>query len=160
MIRRIVIIVVLLLSSAPAGAEEKSPSAWPGLHLGNRTASGAAMYAGSLFWMPVGGMGILEGYLRSSATGPAQSSLSLQAARLYGLERFELSTLDCAIYGAGAATTMGMFLGAVGTTLGLFDEQTAWAIIGASVLAGATYGVTVNANDSDYRIRYRWDPDR
>ncbi|MCZ6767382.1 MAG: hypothetical protein O7D32_10680 [bacterium] len=160
MIKWVVIIVALLLSGMPAGAEEKRPSAWPGLHLGNRTASGAAMYTGSLFGMPMGDVGILEGYLQRSAAGSAQSSLSLQAGRLYGFERFELSTLDCAIYGAGAATTMGMFLGAVGTTLGLFDEQTAWAIIGASALAGATYGVTVNANDSDYRIRYRWDPDR
>ena len=156
MMRWVIIIVALVLSCRPAAAEEKSSTTWPGLQLGNRTASGAALYTGSLFRMPVGGT--VERYMLRSTTGSTPSTLSLNAARIYGFERFELSTLDCAIYGAGAATTLGMFFGAVGTTFGLFDEQTAWAIIGASALAGATYGVSVNANDSDYRIRYRWDP--
>lgn len=158
MIKRIVIIVALLLSGRVAGAGEKSPSTWPGLQLGNRTASGAAMDTGSLFGMSRGGTGTLEWYLLRSATGSEPSSLFLHAERLYGLESFELSPFDRAIYGAGAVTTISMFLGAVGTTFGLFDEQTAWAIIGVSALAGATYGVSMN--DSDHRIRYRWDPDR
>jgi len=95
-----------------------------------------------------------------SATGASPASISLSAERLYGYQRFELSTLDCAIYGAATTTTLAMIIGAMGTTFGLFDEQTAWAIIGASALAGGTYGATINANNSDYRIRYRWDLDR
>ncbi len=41
--------------------------------------------------------------------------------------------------GAGAATSMAMFLGAVGTTLGWFSENTSWAITGAMAAAGAIY---------------------
>jgi hypothetical protein len=41
--------------------------------------------------------------------------------------------------GAGAATSLGMFLGAVGTTLGWFSEDTSWAITGAMAAAGALY---------------------
>ncbi|HEX6791417.1 MAG TPA: hypothetical protein VF247_08925 [Candidatus Krumholzibacteria bacterium] len=46
---------------------------------------------------------------------------------------------DAILTGAGAATSMGMFLGAVGTTLGWFDEDTSWAITGAMAAAGAIY---------------------
>jgi hypothetical protein len=41
--------------------------------------------------------------------------------------------------GAGAATSLGMFLGAVGTTFGWFSEDTSWAITGAMAAAGALY---------------------
>ena len=41
--------------------------------------------------------------------------------------------------GAGAATSMAMFFGAVGTTLGWFSEDTSWAITGAMAAAGALY---------------------
>ena len=41
--------------------------------------------------------------------------------------------------GAGAATSLGMFLGAIGTTLGWFNEDTSWAITGAMAAAGAIY---------------------
>jgi len=44
--------------------------------------------------------------------------------------------------GAGAATGLGMFLGAVGTTLGWFSENTSWAITGAMAAAGAIYAGT------------------
>lgn len=44
--------------------------------------------------------------------------------------------------GAGAATSMAMFLGAVGTTLGWFSENTSWAITGAAAAAGALYAGT------------------
>jgi hypothetical protein len=44
--------------------------------------------------------------------------------------------------GAGAATGLGMFLGAVGTTLGWFSEDTSWAFTGAMAAAGAIYAGT------------------
>jgi len=44
--------------------------------------------------------------------------------------------------GAGAATSMAMFLGAIGTTLGWFSEDTSWAITGAMAAAGAIYAGT------------------
>ena len=46
---------------------------------------------------------------------------------------------DAVLTGAGAATSLGMFLGAVGTTLGWFSEDTSWAITGAMAAAGALY---------------------
>lgn len=46
---------------------------------------------------------------------------------------------DAILTGAGAAASLGMFLGAVGTTLGWFDEDTSWAITGAMAAAGAIY---------------------
>lgn len=49
---------------------------------------------------------------------------------------------DAILTGAGAATSLGMFLGAVGTTLGWFDEDTSWAITGAMAAAGAIYAGT------------------
>lgn len=41
--------------------------------------------------------------------------------------------------GAGTATSLGMFLGAVGTSLGWFGENTSWGITGAMAAAGALY---------------------
>lgn len=49
---------------------------------------------------------------------------------------------DAILTGAGAATSMGMFLGALATTLGWFDEDTSWAITGAMAAAGAIYAGT------------------
>lgn len=49
---------------------------------------------------------------------------------------------DAILGGAGAATSMGMFIGAIGTTLGWFDEDTSWAITGAMAAAGAIYAGT------------------
>lgn len=52
------------------------------------------------------------------------------------------SRFDAILGGAGAATSLGMFIGAVGTTLGWFDEDTSWAITGAMAAAGAIYAGT------------------
>lgn len=49
---------------------------------------------------------------------------------------------NAVLNGAGAATSMAMFLGAVGTTLGWFNENTSWAITGAMAAAGAIYAGT------------------
>ncbi|HET6348456.1 MAG TPA: hypothetical protein VFH88_05160 [Candidatus Krumholzibacteria bacterium] len=47
---------------------------------------------------------------------------------------------DAILGGAGAATSLGMFIGAVGTSLGWFSEDTSWAITGAMAAVGALYG--------------------
>jgi hypothetical protein len=49
------------------------------------------------------------------------------------------STFDALMYGAGTGGALGMFVGAIGNTLGLFDEQTTWIITGAAAAAGAIY---------------------
>ena len=59
--------------------------------------------------------------------------------------------------GAGAATSMAMFLGAVGTTLGWFSEDTSWAITGAMAAAGAIYaGTHFQAQPT---LKFNWSED-
>lgn len=41
---------------------------------------------------------------------------------------------------AGAAAALGLFAGALGTTLGWFDEDTSWALTAGLAAIGATYG--------------------
>ncbi len=59
--------------------------------------------------------------------------------------------------GAGAATSLGMFLGAIGTTLGWFSEDTSWAITGAMAAAGAIYaGSHYQAQPT---LKFNWNED-
>jgi len=64
---------------------------------------------------------------------------------------------DTVLMGAGAGTTLGMFLGAVGTTLGWFDEDTSWAITGAMAAAGAIY--TGTRYEVQPRLDFKWGED-
>jgi hypothetical protein len=60
---------------------------------------------------------------------------------------------EAMLVGAGAAGTLAMFVGALGNTLGAFDEDTAWILTGAAAAAGAIYGGTY------YRIQPTLRPD-
>jgi len=64
---------------------------------------------------------------------------------------------DAILGGAGAATSLGMFLGAVGTTLGWFSEDTSWAITGAMAAAGAIYAGT--RYQAQPRLNFNWGED-
>ncbi len=59
--------------------------------------------------------------------------------------------------GAGAATSMAMFFGAVGTTLGWFSEDTSWAITGVMAAAGALYAGT--HYQPQQTLRFNWGGD-
>ena len=59
--------------------------------------------------------------------------------------------------GAGAATSLGMFLGAIGTTLGWFSEDTSWAITGAMAAAGAIYAGT--HYQPQPTLKFNWNED-
>ncbi len=61
--------------------------------------------------------------------------------------------LDAMLFGAGTAGTLAMFVGALGTTLGAFDEDTAWILTGAAAGAGAIYG------GSRFKVRLAADDD-
>ncbi len=63
------------------------------------------------------------------------------------------STLDAMLFGAGAGSTFGMFLGAIGNTLGWFDEDTTWIITGAAAAAGAIYST------KHFKVRASLGPD-
>jgi hypothetical protein len=106
--------------------------------LNNRMSSGGLRFAD--------GQTGLDGFL---ATYPL---------RFYGMERYEMSHLEMALEGIGPAMTMGMLLGAVGTTTGMFDEDSAWYLAGGMAALGALMGVRKGATDPSWRIRYRWTP--
>ncbi len=61
--------------------------------------------------------------------------------------------LDAIAQGAGTAATVGMFLGAIGNTLGLFDEQTTWLLTGSLAAAGAVAGGVRYEPEPSLRIR-------
>jgi hypothetical protein len=63
------------------------------------------------------------------------------------------SFFDAALYGAGTAGTLAMFIGAIGNTLGAFDEDTTWIMTGAAAAAGALYSV------SHFNVRMSLGPD-
>jgi hypothetical protein len=50
-----------------------------------------------------------------------------------------VSRFDAALLGAGTGATIGMFVGALGNTFGLFDEKTTWMLTGALAASGALY---------------------
>ncbi len=52
------------------------------------------------------------------------------------------SFFEAALFGAGTAGTLAMFVGAIGNTLGAFDEDTTWIMTGAAAAAGALYSTT------------------
>jgi hypothetical protein len=89
---------------------------------------------------------------------PAQSDAYLAAysARFYGLERYEASTGELALYGIGTGASLGLFAGALGQTLGLWDEDKSWLLVGAMTALGAVWGAS-KADDPEWRYRYRWE---
>lgn len=79
-------------------------------------------------------------------------------ARFLGLEPYELTRFDTALEGAGRGMTLGLLAGAIGTTTGMFGEDTAWYVAGGMAALGALFGGTYGAPDPAHRIRYRWMP--
>jgi hypothetical protein len=68
---------------------------------------------------------------------------------------------EAVMNGAGAAATLGMFIGALGTTFDWFDEDTSWWVTGAMATAGALYGgmrYQPQAPGLRYRIGFEREP--
>jgi hypothetical protein len=91
---------------------------------------------------------------------PADGFLSMTSDPLYGIHRHELTIADGALRGAGMGSTLGMFLGAIGSTFGAWDERTAWIMTGAFAATGALMGGVKVETDDSWRYELRWDPDR
>jgi len=96
--------------------------------------------------------------LRDRVNTPAQGYLSI-SLNMSEMQWYAPPTrFQSVMNGVGTAGTLGMFVGAVGTTLGWFGEDTTWAMVGAMAAAGALYG------NARYEVRPRlgvtWDPDR
>jgi hypothetical protein len=99
-----------------------------------------------------------EYYTRADAAVPGGAYLTTYTARMYGLEIHKMSTVELALEGAGTAATMGLFVGAVANTLGIWDEDTTWLLVGAMSALGAARGAS-RADDPKFNMRVRWDRD-
>ena len=82
--------------------------------------------------------------------------LAAYTARWYGLEVEELSRAELALEGAGTGATMGMLVGALGQTFGLWDEDKTWLMVGAMSALGAAWGAS-KVDDPSWRYRLRWE---
>ena len=81
---------------------------------------------------------LLSNYLsRQQSAAPATLTFTISpfTTTQYAPE----SRFDAMLFGAGAAGTLAMFVGAIGNTIGAFDEDTAWIMTGAAAAAGAIY---------------------
>lgn len=79
-------------------------------------------------------------FLRDYYSVPTRSYLTISLNPV-GTQTFTPATrLEAVLQGAGTAGTLGMFAGALGGMLGLFDENTAWILTGSLAAAGAFYG--------------------
>lgn len=95
----------------------------------------------------------LRDQLGAPTTGYLTVNLNLTSMPWYEPPtRFEAIT-----YGAGTAATLGMFMGAIGNTLGVFDERTTWLITGSLAAAGAVYGGTHYEPAPAFRLRLSHD---
>jgi hypothetical protein len=83
---------------------------------------------------------LLSNYLaRTRAEVPAPASLTFTISPFTKTEYVPETRFDAMLFGAGAAGTLAMFVGAIGNTIGAFDENTAWIMTGAAAAAGAIY---------------------
>jgi hypothetical protein len=95
-------------------------------------------------------------YLRNSTSLPAGASLAAYSAQFYGFKVEELSAVDLALEGAGTAASLSLFVGAIGNTLGLWEEDKTWLMVGAMSALGAAWGAS-KVDDPNWRIRLRWE---
>ena len=99
----------------------------------------------------------LRDYRLSGVSGvPTGSHLAAYSAAWYGYRFEELSRADLALEGMGTGASLGLFFGAVGNTLGFWDEDKAWMMMGAMSAIGAVWGAS-RVDDPAWRIRLRWD---
>jgi hypothetical protein len=110
----------------------------------------------NLVFTPLDEHDLLARRLEENTARPLTSYLAVSADRFYGIERYELSTTQCALFGADTGLTFGLIAGALGMTAGLWGEETAWYIAGAAAALGAFQGLS-KADDPGFRIRLRWD---
>lgn len=97
---------------------------------------------------------LLSSYMasdRGDTAAPAYLTFSLNPLTIQPY--MPASRFDAAMLGAGTAGTLGMFIGALGNTFGLFDEKTAWMLTGALAAGGALYG------GANYEVRARLRPE-
>lgn len=104
------------------------------------TDSTRAIAGGTLGSAPLSQGLLLSRYYSRDWKTPAPTCLSLSLNPLTIQPYAPTSRFDAAMLGAGTAGALGMFVGALGNTFGLFDEKTTWLLTGALAAGGAIYG--------------------
>ena len=93
----------------------------------------------------------LRDHMDPTSAGHLNLSLSMSAMDWYAPPtRFE-----AVLQGAGGAATLGMFLGAIGNTLGWFDEETTWWLTGSLATVGAVY-TGAKYQEPEPGLRIKW----
>ena len=150
---RISVATVLLLSTvlpAPIGAQSLVTSKNVEFSIQNQLLRGAVLqndYTPSDF---------LRDYRITADADIPADYLAAYSARWYGLQVEELSRADLALEGAGTGATMGMLVGALGQTFGLWDEERTWIMVGAMSALGAAWSAS-KVDDPSWRYRLRWE---
>lgn len=154
--RHFAILVVLAASVASTVAAQSIPD----VSLRNPTLLSPFDQA-RVFVPPDPTAGYLENYFQRALADPDyELNLAMNAYRMYGLERYELTRMESVLYGADRAAMVGLFAAAVGQFAGLWDERTSLYMTGAAAALGAAWGGTLGHGDDDWRIRFRWENDR
>jgi hypothetical protein len=84
---------------------------------------------------------LLSTYLaRDHSDTPAPAYLTFTLNPLTIQPYAPTTRFDAMLFGAGTAGTVGMVIGALGETFGLFDEETTWLITGTLAAGAAAYG--------------------
>ena len=139
------LLTILLLAAIPAlAADPDSTRVAPDFHSPSSSSPGLQYTFGDFT-------------LRDGAGSPAAGYLAVSLNPGF-MQWYEPPTrFDAVLTGLGAAGSLGMFVGAVGTTLGWFDEDTSWAITGAMAAVGAIYAGTRYQPSSS--LKFNWGGD-
>ena len=73
------------------------------------------------------------------------------------LQTVRLSRFACTAYGADRGANAGLFLGGLGNLTGLWDEKTAFYLMGAGAALGALWGGSAGAEDPAFRVRVEFE---
>jgi len=147
---RTIVLIVCLFFAHPSGVDSQTSG-------GDRTSERVVRADTSLVLPAAGNRDPLTLRLEENTARPLSTYLATNAERFVGIERYELSRLQCAMSGAEMGFQYGLFAGAAGLASGAWDERTGWYIAGAAALAGAIFGGTAKADDPGFRVRLRWD---
>ena len=139
---RLLLALLLAVASPAAAADTDSTRVAPDFHTPNTS---PLQYSFGNFM------------LRDAAGSPAAGYLAVSLNPGFMQWYAPPTRFDAILTGAGAATSLGMFVGAVATTLGWFDEDTSWAITGAMAAAGAIYGGL--HYEARPKLDFRWGED-
>ncbi len=161
MTSRLLILVPLLACGAVSLSWPQSPSISENLaiKLQNYMLNKASMGINEITGHPDSSMGYLQDESHTDTERPLSNIyLSINSNRFLGLQKYELSRLECAARGLDMGATLGLFLGAIGTTSGLLKERDAWYLVGAMTTVGAILGGSVGAKNPKWRVRIRFEP--